>query len=76
MEGHGKYVKYERSRRMISLSTKITDDSAFPFKPGDDLKIRTDPKAKLLIVEKAPKTEKGEKKGKGSRDRSRSTEKP
>lgn len=36
---------------MIYVSAKVAGDSAFPFKPGDDLRIQID--GKRLIIEKA-----------------------
>lgn len=32
---------------------RVTDDSAFPFEPGDELVVTVDPKGKRLILEKA-----------------------
>jgi len=53
LEGSGRYVAYEKSRRLVYISARVADDSAFPFHAGDELTIRIDPKAGRLIVEKA-----------------------
>lgn len=39
---------------MIYVGQKIASDSTFPFKPGDELRIRIDASGKRLIIEKAP----------------------
>lgn len=53
LEGSGRFLRYERSRTLIYISTKVCEDSNFPFKPGDELRIRIDPKGKRLVVERA-----------------------
>lgn len=37
---------------MLYVSSKLYDDSAFPFKTGDRLGIKIDAKAKRLIIER------------------------
>lgn len=50
LEGDARFVAYEKSRTLIYVSKKLTDDSAFPFEPGEQLKARID--GKRLIIEK------------------------
>lgn len=51
LEGNARFVSYEKSRTLIYVSKKVVDDSAFPFEPGDRLKIRID--GEKLIIEKS-----------------------
>lgn len=51
LEGSARFVSYERSRTMIHVSKKVVDDSAFPFKPGDSLKVRIE--GPRLVLERA-----------------------
>jgi hypothetical protein len=53
LQGTGRFVSYEKSRNMIYVSSKVAEDSNFPFRPGDDLTITIDAKSKRLIVEKS-----------------------
>lgn len=53
LKGTARFASYERSRTVIYVSKKVTDDSAFPFEPGDELVVIVDPKGKRLILEKA-----------------------
>lgn len=53
LEGNGRYVAYEKSRRLVYISAKVADDSAFPFEPGDQLVVRIDPDGQRLVIEKA-----------------------
>lgn len=50
LEGPGRLERPEASRTRIYISTKVAEDSAFPFKPGDRLVVRID--GKRLVVEK------------------------
>ncbi len=52
--GPARYVRYERSRTLIYISQKLTDDSGWPFKPGEQLVARIEPRAKRLVIEKVP----------------------
>lgn len=54
LEGPGRIMRTEASRTMIYVGQKIASDSTFPFKPGDELRIRIDASGKRLIIEKAP----------------------
>ncbi|MEM3678024.1 MAG: hypothetical protein QW176_07760 [Candidatus Bathyarchaeia archaeon] len=47
----GKKVTYRSPR--IYLSTRLTDDSSFPFKEGEKLRVRIS--GRKLVVEKYPK---------------------
>lgn len=51
LEGTARFVSYEKSRTMIHVSKKVVDDSAFPFKPGDQLKVRIE--GPRLVFERA-----------------------
>lgn len=53
LTGSARFASYERSRTVIYVSKKVTDDSAFPFKPGDELVVTVDPNAKLLVFQRA-----------------------
>lgn len=50
LEGTGRYVSYEKSRTLIYISKKVADDSAFPFKPGEELWVRIE--GKKVVIEK------------------------
>jgi hypothetical protein len=51
LEGAGKVHSPQASRTVIYVSQRVASDSAFPFKAGDELKIRID--GKRLVIEKA-----------------------
>lgn len=51
LEGPGRLERPEANRTRLYISTKVAEDSAFPFKPGDQLVVRID--GRRLIVEKA-----------------------
>ena len=53
LEGKGRFLKSESSRSLIYVSQKVAQDSAFPFKPGQELVIRIDERRGRLIVEAA-----------------------
>lgn len=50
-EGPGRFVSYEKSRTLIYISKKVADDSAFPFRPGEELWVKID--GKRVVIEKA-----------------------
>lgn len=50
--GRGRLFHAESSRTLIYVSQKIVSDSAFPFQPGDGLRITIEPETRRLIVEK------------------------
>lgn len=43
---------------VIYISTDITKDSAYPFKPREDVNVQLDPKKKRLIITKIKETTK------------------
>ena len=51
LEGSGKVHSPEASRTIIYVSQRVASDSAFPFKPGDELTVRIE--GKRLVIEKA-----------------------
>lgn len=53
LEGDGRLLEPEASKTLIYVSQKVASDSAFPFKTGDPLLVRIDPKNERLIIEKA-----------------------
>lgn len=53
LEGSGRFVSYEKSRTLIYISKKVADDSAFPFKAGDDVVVKID--GKTLVIERPSK---------------------
>lgn len=53
LTGKGRVLQTEASRTTIYLSQKVVGDSAFPFKPGDDVRITIDPVGKRLLIERA-----------------------
>lgn len=54
LEGRGKFLRPERSRMLLYISTKVADDSQFPFEPGQEVRIRIE--GTSLIVEPLPAT--------------------
>lgn len=58
LEGNGRYFQSEASRTVIYVSQRIAKDSAWPFSPGQSLKIRID--GDRLIVENGEDEEKGD----------------
>ena len=57
LEGRGKFLRPERSRMLLYISTKIADDSQFPFEAGQEVWVRIE--GKRLVVEAL--SEKGKK---------------
>jgi len=53
LTGMGRLLDAETSRTLIYISQKVANDSAFPFKSGDQLLITID--SGKLVVEKAPR---------------------
>jgi hypothetical protein len=53
LEGSARFVSYEKSRTLVYISKKVVDDSAFPFRPGEELVVRIDPKGQRLIIERS-----------------------
>ena len=51
--GGKKYDKY-----FVYIPTKVANDSQFPFKQGDTVMIKVDPKQSKVILEKAKKSRK------------------
>lgn len=45
-------MHYESARMLIYISKAVASDSAFPFKPGDDLWITIDRDGSRLVVER------------------------
>ncbi len=45
-------MRPQANKCLIYLSTDVHLDSQFPFKPGDDLWVRVDPKTKRLVIER------------------------
>jgi len=54
LEAPGRLLHPESSRTLIYVSQKVASDSAFPFDPGDKLRIRIDKDKDRLIVNQAP----------------------
>jgi hypothetical protein len=52
LEGTGRYTRPERSRCLLYISTKVTDDSQFPFRRGQDVLVRIE--GDHLVVEPMP----------------------
>ena len=51
LEGRGRFLQAEKSRNLIYISRGLVKDSAFPFRPGQAVKVTVDPKKKRLIIE-------------------------
>lgn len=51
LEGRTRLIPHKKAKTLyLTISASIASDSAFPFKPGEKVKIRI--KGKRLIVEK------------------------
>ena len=51
LEGKGRFLKSEASRNLIYVPADLAKDSAFPFKPGQELRVKIDKQRGRLIVE-------------------------
>jgi len=51
LEGYGKLYEHARGRVVLYISTNLHKDSAFPFKVGEQVRIKID--GKRLIVEES-----------------------
>lgn len=50
LEGSGRLYEHAKGRIVLYISTDLHKDSAFPFKVGDNVRIKID--GKRLIVER------------------------
>ena len=50
LESSGRFYEHAKGRVVLYISTDLHKDSAFPFKVGDNVKIKID--GKRLVVEK------------------------
>ena len=51
--GLGRVYEYQRGKLMIYLPSKVHSDSAFPFHPGQAVRVRIDTRKGCLVVEPA-----------------------
>jgi len=51
LEGIGRVYEYQKGKLIIYLPARVRGDSAFPFRPGQRVRVRIDPPKGRLIVE-------------------------
>lgn len=51
LEGTGRYTRYEGSRHTVYLPASVANDSAFPLRSGEPLRVRIDRAKRRIILE-------------------------
>lgn len=55
LEGPGRVMRTEKTRTMVYITQRVAGDSAFPFRPGDELWVRIDREGGRVVLERARK---------------------
>jgi hypothetical protein len=53
LEGNGRIYEYQEGKVVIYVPARVHGDSAFPFRPGQPVRVRIDPRGNRLIIERA-----------------------
>ncbi len=51
LEGMGRVYEYQKGKLIVYLPARVHGDSAFPFRPGQRVRVRIDTQRGRLLIE-------------------------